>query len=63
MAVVMAPVDTLRQSLMTLASEGRVIDENLFFFAAGIEAVAGICICICIAPYIYLHQYVAAAAK
>lgn len=40
-AVVMAPVGRLRQSFMTLASEGRVIDENLFFFAAGIESVSG----------------------
>ena len=40
-AVVMAPVNNLRTSLMTLSSEGRVIDENLFFFAAGMESVTG----------------------
>ena len=40
-AVVMAPVKNLRSSLMTLSNEGRVIDENLFFFAAGMEAMTG----------------------
>lgn len=40
-AVVMAPVRSLRASLMNLSSEGRVVDENLFFFAAGMEAASG----------------------
>jgi hypothetical protein len=26
---------------MNLSSEGRVVDENLFFFAAGMEAASG----------------------
>ncbi len=37
----MAPVAKLRAALMNLSAEGRVIDENLFFFAAGMEAAAG----------------------
>lgn len=40
-AVIMAPVRSLRASLMNLSREGRVVDENLFFFAAGMEAAAG----------------------
>jgi hypothetical protein len=34
-------VAKLRAALMNLSAEGRVIDENLFFFAAGMEAAAG----------------------
>ena len=37
----MAPVAKLRAALMNLSAEGRVIDENLFFFAAGMEAAGG----------------------
>jgi hypothetical protein len=40
-AVVMAPVDALRRSLTNLSNEGRIIDENLFFFAAGMETATG----------------------
>ncbi len=45
-AVVMAPVKSLRSALMNLSNEGRVIDENLFFFAAGMEAVSGETLCL-----------------
>lgn len=48
-AVVMAPVKSLRTSLMTLSGEGRVIDENLFFFAAGMEAMTGRACVSCVA--------------
>ena len=40
-AVVMAPVANLRMALENLSNEGRLIDDNLYFFASGMEAVSG----------------------
>ena len=40
-AVVMAPIANLRMALENLSNEGRLIDDNLYFFASGMEAVSG----------------------
>jgi len=38
--VVMVPMRNMRAALANLANEGRAIDDNIFFFAAGSEAAA-----------------------